>query len=485
MANSAKISQANWQAALLALGLDRGAATPLHVQLAAALRGLVLDGTAVPGARLPASRQLALDLSVSRATTQAAIDQLVAEGYLVGRQGSGTFVAEDVSHLAPSPKPLSGGPAGGPRAQRALAVRRFQSNLPDLDAFPHAAWARHLNAAWRRPEPDLLKPLDPFGWGPLREAISAHLGAWRGIRCGAGQIAVTSGARETFDLIARLLPAGGVVQLEDPCFQPMKARLEAAGLTCSLSRVDDDGFDPATLQSGAAGVVVTPSRHYPLGMALPLPRRLALLDWANRQDALVIEDDYDSEFRYTGLPLPALMSLDPGQHTIYVGSFSKLLSPSLRLGYLVVPERLIDGLQSAIGPYGTLASLVPQPALASFMESGAFSIHLRRMRRTYARRQQIMLNSLDQHLADWLHPRPQPSGLHLVCELGPRLSGVDEKAVIDAADQAGLTLRSLSAYYHSEPKVAGVVLGYAAFDEADIADGIGQLADVLRPLAPP
>lgn len=478
MANSGKSSQANLQAALFALGLDRTAAQPLHVQLAAGLRDLVLNGTAAPGMRVPASRQLAQELSVSRATTQAALDQLVAEGYLVGRRGAGTYVAEHLPHLAPARTPSGEGPPPvGPHP-----TRPFQHSVPDHASFPHAIWAKHLDAAWRRPHPDLLKSPDPFGWGPLRAAIAAHLGAWRGIACGAGQIAITSGARETFDLIARLFPPRGTIQLEDPCFGPMKARLEAAGLRCHLSRVDDEGFDPGQLRADAAGVVVTPSRQFPLGMALPLPRRLALLDWAERQDALVIEDDYDSEFRFTGQPLPALMSLDRGQRTIYVGSFSKLLSPSLRLGYLVVPEGRVAALRAAIGPLGTQASLVPQPALAGFMESGAFSIHLRRMRRLYARRWRVLHDGLGAHLSDWLIPRLEPSGMHIVCAPGPRLSGISTQAVITAADRAGLTVRPLSAYYHTGPAVEGFILGYAAFDEATLEASVRRLAAALTSL---
>lgn len=481
MANSGKSSQANFQAALFALGLDRGAAQPLHVQLTAGLRDLVLGGTAAPGMRVPASRLLAQELSVSRATTQAALDQLVAEGYLVGRRGAGTYVADHLPHLAP-PRgaPSAGPPPAGPRE-----IRPFQHSVPDLASFPHADWARHLDAAWRRPHPDLLKAPDPFGWGPLRTAIAAHLGAWRGITCGAGQIAITSGARETFDLIARLLPAGGTIQIEDPCFGPMRERFEATGLTCRLTRVDDEGFDPALLRADTVGTVVTPSRQFPLGMALPLARRLALLDWAERRDALVIEDDYDSEFRFSGQPLPALTSLGDGQRTIYVGSLSKLLSPTLRLGYLVVPERLVGALGAVIGPYGTQASLVPQPALASFMESGAFSLHLRRMRRLYAKRQKVLLEGLGDHLSGWLIPRPEPSGMHVVCTPGPKLSGISERAVVAAADAAGLTLRPLSAYYHTKTPEEGFILGCAAFDEGRLVEALRQLAAVLASLGLP
>ncbi|MXQ07849.1 aminotransferase class I/II-fold pyridoxal phosphate-dependent enzyme [Alphaproteobacteria bacterium GH1-50] len=480
MSNSQNFSQSNFQAALFAIGLDRAAPEPLHVQLAARLRALVLDGTAPPGMRLPASRQFAQELSVSRATTQAALEQLVAEGYLVARRGAGTFVAEHIPHLASPlmPERIETGVA------RPETIRPFQHNLPDLASFPYAQWANYLASAWRRPHPDLLKAPDPFGWGPLRQAIAAHLGAWRGITCGAGQIAITSGAREAFELIARLFPAGATIQFEDPCFPPARRSLEMAGLRCILSPVDEDGFDPARIEPDVAGVVVTPSRQYPLGMALPLPRRLELLEWAKQNNTLVIEDDYDSEFRFSGQPLPAMTSLDGGERTIYVGSFSKLLSPSLRLGYLVVPERHIDGLSAAIGPVGSMASLVPQPALASFLQDGTFATHLRRMRRIYARRRAVLTEGLQTYLDGWLVPRPEPSGLNVVCGFGPRLDAVPEGDVVAAADRVGLTLQPLSPYFETGPAMKGVLLGFAHFDEATLAEGVRLLGRAITALAP-
>lgn len=340
-----------------------------------------------------------------------------------------------------------------------------------------------MESSWCQPHPDLLKASDPFGWAPLRAAIAAHLGTWRALECGVGQIAITSGAREAFDLIARLFHAGSTLQLEDPCFGPMKDRFEAYGLACRMSPVDQDGFDPALLCDDTVGVVVTPSRQFPLGTALPLSRRLTLLDWAERQGALVVEDDYDSEFRFSGQPLPSLTSLDGGRRTIYVGSFSKLLSPSLRLGYVVVPEGLVGAISEVIGPHGTQASLVPQPALATFMESGAFGSHLRRMRRLYAKRRSALLASLETHLSGRFVPTLEPSGLHLVCKPGPRLAGISETAIVRAAEATGLTVSPLSAYYHVAAPEMGFILGYAAFDEVELEEGIQQLAKAIEDLS--
>lgn len=475
MSNKSESYKANLHAQLFGIVLDRSAPEPLNAQLAAALRGIVLSGAAPPGARLPASRQLAQDLSVSRVTAQAALDQLVAEGYLFARRGAGTYVAGHLPNLAPP----TTSPSAGPSPEGHRAIRPFQHSIPDFDSFPHADWARHLDAAWRRPHPDLLMTPDPFGWPPLRVAVAAHLKAWRGVDCGAGQIVITSGARETFDLIAHLFSPGRTIQIEDPGYLPIQQRLSAAGLRCHLTPVDDEGFDPGLLLPETAGVVVTPSRQFPMGMALPLSRRLALLDWAGRQNALVVEDDYDSEFRFTGQPLPALTSLDGGRRTIYVGSFSKLLSPSLRIGYFVVPKTLVGALKTAIGRDSTQASLVPQPALANFIESGAFSIHLRRMRRLYARRRKALLDAIAANLSGWLVPGSEPSGLHIVCAPGPQLTGIPEQVVVDSAERAGLSLRPLSAYCHGPARVSGFILGYAAFDEATLEAGIRRLADVL------
>ena len=289
----------------------------------------------------------------------------------------------------------------------------FHPAIPDLAAFPHALWARHLERAWRRPDPALLALPDPAGYAPLRAAIASHLSAWRGLNVSAGQIIITSGATQAMALAARaLLAPGDTVLMEDPGFAPMKAAMRDADLVPHPHAIDEDGFDiesAAQACPSARAVLVTPSRHYPLGITLPLPRRLALIDWATRNDAFIFEDDYDSEFRYVGQPLPALSALDSGHRTLYIGSFSKLLSPALRLGYLVVPAPLLPRFKQALSQHQG-ASLVPQPALANFMETGEFAAHLRKMRRLYARRQKTLLEALEQHLPDHLIAAPDPSG---------------------------------------------------------------------------
>lgn len=465
--------QTNLDAALLAISLDRSSSEPLHRQLTEALRQLILSGTALPGARLPASRQLAKDLSVSRQTTLIALDQLVAEGYLETRQGSGCFVAHDLPHLSP-PVPAASAPP-----ERSAPYQPFHPGIPDMNLLPHAVWARHLDRAWRYPHPDLLAIPNPLGWPALRAAIAAHLKAWRGIECNAGQIIITSGATETFELLAHgLLQKGDRVLVEQPGFAPMRAALSRAGLSLVSMGLDDGGAVlPDT--SGAKAAILTPSRHYPLGMTMPLPRRLAFLEWAAHSGAWIIEDDYDSEFRYTGTPLPALMSLGAGQ-TIYVGSFSKLISPTLRLAYLVLPSLLVDPIRKALTETGPKASLVPQPALADFMASGAFATHLRRMRRVYAERQQILLSALNRHLPEHLIAGPDPSGMHLVCQVGPALAGMSDTEIARYAVQENITLRPLSAYWPEGDGPQGVVLGYAGFSAEQIQNAVKRLAHAFQ-----
>ena len=471
MAKIQTFTNTSFQAALLSLSLDRDSDAPMHVQLTEALRNMVLSGHAPAGARLPSSRQMARELSVSRVTTLTALEQLTAEGYLETRRGAGTFVAADL----PRPAKPVGIPADVPDPDGPRRYAPLSPAIPELAAFPHADWARALERAWRAPGLALLSRPDPLGWPPLRTAIAAHLEAWRGLRCAAGQIIITSGASESFELIARaLFNQGDRVLIEEPSYPPMRAALQAAGVVLDPLRVDTEGLPTHDLPKAIRGAVVTPSRNYPLGSTLPLPRRLALIDHAQREDAWIIEDDYDSEFRYTGQPLPALAGLDHGGRVIYVGSFSKTLSPALRLGYMVAPAAALPMLRNAIERAGPRASLIPQPALAAFMEQGGFALHLRRMRRLYAERQKILINALAP-LSHMLAVAPDPAGMHLVCALKPACP-MDDRTIAARARAAGLGLRALSAYFETRDAPQGLVMGYAGFE----AEALQDAADTLR-----
>ena len=480
MSNINNKNNTNLHIALFAISLERARGKSLQLQLTDALRNLILGGDAKSGMVLPSTRRLAQELSVSRVTTHSCYEQLIAEGYLEPRPGSGTFVAAELPEfVAPTPEIQS-----EPSTTVDNSYPVFRPGIPDLSAFPHHQWARHLDRVWRNPDPALLREPDPAGWMPLRRAIADHLRTWRNIPCTAAYVVITSGAAQAFDLIAQsYMRKGQSVYFEDPGYAPLRMALERAELSGIACPVDEQGFDinTARLLCKANAAIVTPSRHYPLGMTMPLGRRLALLEWAAEANALVVEDDYDGEFRYRGRPLPAFMSLDSADRVIYVGSFSKLFSPSLRIGYAVVPERLIPPLIQSLNKAGTSASLTPQPALAAFMESGEFAIHLRRMRRIYASRQRHLQAEIERLLPDHLICPDDPAGMHLVCSLGPALAGrVTGQQIANACAEMGLGIRAATSYAANTTMPDVLILGFAAFDEQELTEGVNQLANILH-----
>ncbi len=476
-------------AAVLDLSLDRQAREPMHAQLAEHLRRFILARRIAPGARLPSSRAFAEELGVSRVTVVTAFDQLIGEGYAEGKRGSGVYVASDLPDQAVEPALPSrrqiGAPSPSMRAGRgggggAGATRPFQPGTPDHSRFPYADWGKLLERAWQRPSPALVNHADVMGWPPLREAIAEHLRAARGIACRARQIAITSGMAESVGLIASaFLPRASRVLVEDPGYMLLRRALTSAGVQVEAVAVDQSGFDPRDIDAAAAAV--TPSRHYPLGAVMPLARRLQLLEWARAQGAIIVEDDYDSEYRYRGRPLPALMALDAQGCVVYLGSFSKVLSSSLRLGYVVVPESRADAMRRALAEAGSRASLVPQPALAAFMESGRFAAHIRRMRRLYAKRQAALLGAAEAHLTPHLALSAQDSGMHLIADLTPEtLRRMDDVEASARAAQAGIVAPSLSRYYTDAPARQGLILGYAGFEEDAIERAAAKLARVFE-----
>ena len=337
-----KSKQTTSDAALLGLALDRGAVEPLHAQLAQGLRERILAGRIAPAAKLPSSRQFAAELGVSRVTVVTAIDQLVSEGYAEGRHGSGMYVSADLPEEVLQAQPAAPDIVLDEPLPAPPAMQPFQPAAPDLDLFPHADWAKLMERVWRAPEQGLLANADPMGWAPLRRAIARHLNQWRGISCSPHQIIVTSGAAEAIDLLARTVFDGGDrVFVEEPGYRILRRSLALAGLEPVPVAIDENGFSIELAESqvgDARAAVVTPSRQYPLGVTMPLARRLELIGWARRTGGLIIEDDYDSEYRYQGRPLPAMMSLEEGADmVVYIGSFSKVMWPSLRIGFMAVP----------------------------------------------------------------------------------------------------------------------------------------------------
>lgn len=467
------------EAALLSLALDRWAKLPLHVQLAEGLRRLILGGRIAPGARLPSTRALAEEYGIARATAVLAVEQLAAEGFVSARRGSGLYASAALPEGNLQPAQPDAPVAPTPAAPPAL-WQPFQIEATDPALFPRQALGRHLQRHWRLDAAGLLAPQDGFGLFALRAALAQHLRAWRGIAAEPAQIIITSGFFDGLDIIAAAaFTPDDAVLIEEPGFPPLRHALERLGLRPALGLADQAGLDPAALNQALRGVFMAPSRHYPLGGTLSLSRRLAFLDWAERAGGFLVEDDYDGEYRYAGAPLPALMSLDRAARVIYVGSFSKVLSRSMRLGYVVLPMPLVAPARAHLARRGLAASILPQAALAEFIASGDFAAHIRRTRRVYGKRLAAMQEALAP-LAPYLTPEPTDAGLHLVARLGPRLAGrIRDQAIAAAAAKEGLHLAPLSALYAQPPHAQGLLLGFAGFTEASIQAAMQHLGRVL------
>jgi len=479
------------------LALDRGASLPLQEQIAAYFRSAVLGGRLRAGTRVPSSRALASDHGVARITAVQAYDRLVAEGYLVARAGSGLFVADSVpEHLArPAPAPRrerSRQPPELKRAQppamppRPLQVLPLSVGIPALDQFPWSDLARITAKIHRERPVEALGYCDPRGEPALRQAIADYLGAARGIACTPEQILVVAGSQQGIDLAARVLASPGeAVWAEEPGYPAGRAALKAAGLEVVPVPVDDDGIDVAAgmrLAPRARLALISPSHQYPLGMPLSLGRRLALLDWAVGAGAWIVEDDYDGEYRYSGRPLAPLHTLDHGNRVLYLGTFSKVLAPALRIGYLVVPLAVVDRFVALKAASDRHAPALTQRVLARFMTEGRLAAHLRRMRVLYARRRAALLQALEAEAGGLLAPAgATEAGLHLVTRL---LVPGDDVAIGRRAQDLRVHASPLSTYYAGPRRRRGFVLGFAGTPEAEIRPAVRRLAAAIRAAQP-
>jgi len=480
------MTKARTQAAILSISLDRTAKASLQNQLLQALRDLVHAGRLLPGARLPSSRNLAQELAVSRVTTTAVYEQLIAEGYLEGQQRLGVFVASDLPNV-----PIRTNLALQNVAEEPLAANAplpvFSVGYPDLAAFPYRNWTRGHDRIWRAPKSGVLGQSHPMGYGPLRSSIAAHLREWRGIDCTARQVVVTSGLADALDVIARaLLRRGDKVLVEEPGHKVLINALTHAGMACVPGPVDVNGIDLSAAEverPRLSAVAVTPSRQYPLGITLSLVRRLELLDWAKSEDGLILEDDYDGEFRYQGQPLPAMMSLDTEERVIYIGSFSKVMFPALRLGYMVLPERIISKVENILANTGPRAALMAQPVLSEFMKDGSLATHIRRMRRLYAERQKALIGALKSHASGLLSAEAETGGMHLVAKLEPVVSAkAKDSQISEQAKDLGIRAAPLSSFFMGHPRQQGLVLGYAAFAPDRLERAVRDTVQVIQEL---
>jgi GntR family transcriptional regulator/MocR family aminotransferase len=488
------------KATLLTLPLDPTAATPLFRQLYEGLRRSILDGTLAPGVRVPASRSLAGELCISRNTVLNAYEQLLAEGYLEGKEGSGTYVPrslpEEMLQVRQRAEPARSNPPerrglsqrGALLARASASVTRsagmprpFKPGIPALDAFPFETWRRLVARHHRRPTCDLLSYAHPAGYAPLRRAIAAHLGPARAIPCDPEQVLVLTGSQQGLDLIARLLlDPGDRVWMEEPGYRSARATLQGAQVLPVPVPVDEDGLDVVAGNArcpDARLVYVTPSHQYPLGVTMSLSRRLALLNWARRANAWVVEDDYDSEFRYAGRPLAALAGLDSDRRVLYLGTFSKTLFPSLRLGYLVLPGDLVDAFVAARAAIDRQTPTLTQAVLADFINEGHFDRHIRRMRTLYRERQETLLRATRQELSGRLEVCPCMTGLHLI---GWLEDGREDRAAFQAAARVGVEVPPLSSYHVERPQRQGLLLGYAGSDARQIRDAVHRLSSAWR-----
>ncbi len=473
---------------------------PLHRQIYDQIRDLILSGRLAPGIRLPSSRSLAQDLGVSRNTVIAAYDQLTAEDFLEGRQGAGSFVSDNLTSDAlvggafttPGPDAEAGPPALSGRAETLLALegtgrpvnRAFRAGYPDTRLFPFETWGRLLARVWRRPDTGLTAGTDPGGFEPLRQAIADYLHIARGVRCEVDQVIITSGAQQALALTALALTEhGDSVFIEDPGFPGVRGAFVGSGLKPVPVPVDSEGIDIEWALKSAPEtrlLCAAPSLQFPLCVTMSLQRRLQLIDWAERHGGWIVEDDYDSEFRYSGRPLASLQGLDPNGRVIYVGSFSKVMFPALRVGYLVAPPDLaqaIVGIRAIIEGH---PSIIAQQALAAFLTEGHFSSHLRRMRKIYAARQAVLVAAAAQHLDGLLAIARADAGMSLVAGLAaPLARRMDDREASARARALGVDAAPVSGFHIGRPDYQGLFIGYAAVNEPEIEAGVRKLREAL------
>ncbi|MDQ0473577.1 GntR family transcriptional regulator/MocR family aminotransferase [Labrys wisconsinensis] len=447
---------------------------PRTRELYAAIRRLIEAGLAPSGAKLPTTRDLARRFGLSRAAAVAAFELLVAEGFAEARIGAGTFVARAVPRLPAAV--AADPPEHGPTAPLPCTLGVAMGDARTLRIF-RGLLSRHL----ARPGPEHFGYGDPRGGLALRRAIAAYLRSARGVRCDPSRIVITSGTQQGLDLVARAaLGPDDAVWIEDPCYPMARAALANAGGRLVGVPVDAEGLDPGlgeALCPGARAVYVTPSHQFPLGVTMTMRRRLALIDWARRAGAWIIEDDYDSEFRYAGPPLTALQGADDAGRVAYLGTFSKVLFPGLRVGYAVLPEPLLEAVLALRALTDRQPPTLVEAALADLLDEGHFAAHLRRARRRAEAGRDALIAGLREHAGAGLAATAPEQGLHLVAALPPRLP---DRPLAAAAKAAGVGARALSPMFVDAPARQGLVLGFSGFSSEALRAAAAKLGALLR-----
>ncbi|MCP4186589.1 MAG: PLP-dependent aminotransferase family protein [Gammaproteobacteria bacterium] len=485
-------------ALLSTLQLDANSRAPLYRQLEDAIRRIVIDGELPTGARLPASRQLAEDLGVSRLTVKNAYEQLVTEQFLETRPGAGTFVGRiSATELAPAVE-LSSVPARkslslSQRANRISQSRSvlrlggtkpFRPGVPALDQFPSSIWASTHSKVLRHSGTDNLGYGPPGGLLELKQAIANHVQDHRGVRVDPLQIIITAGAQQAFVLIAfTLLNPGDRVWFEDPGHIAGRDAMHLFGADVKSVQIDNEGFD---INQAVASypdpqlIFLTPSHQHPLGITMSLERRMQIIDYAKSHNCWIVEDDYDSEFRYQGRALPAMQCMDNQGQILYVGSFSKTLFPGLRLGYLIAPPVMVEAFSVAQTLMSQNVSPVLQKTLARFIDDGAYNAHIRKMRSLYSHRLDIMHNSLSKHCNDLFHFTKTDAGMHLVAWLRDRK--LSDQPVCESIWDAGIDCLPVSMYCDKASIDQGIMLGFSCAPEHEIENLIMRMDRVVRGL---
>ncbi len=467
--------------------LRRATGQPLHRQLYGELRKLIEHRLLPSGSALPSTRVLATDLGLGRNTVIAAYDQLTLEGFIVTSLGtrpvvSGLPAVEPAAPIAAQLDPSDLSQRG--QVMSALpfhhgkpGVMAFHPGLPDADNFPFNTWSKLMTRRTKLARGDLFGSYFITGYPPLCEAIARYLGTSRGVVCTPDQIVITNGAQSAFDILARCLTdPGDTVLMEEPGYYGAAAAFASAGARLAPLHVGEGGWSLDTMAENARAIFVTPSCHHPLGLTMSMEQRLNLIRFARERNAWIIEDDYDSEYRFQGRPIPALQGLAPDSRVIFVGTFAKILFPAMRLGYMVVPASLRNHFVAALSSTGQFGPLITQAALADFINEGHLTRHLRRMRRIYAERRAYFIEQFERHLGDRMSLRRTDSGIQLVAGFrGP----VDDREVARAARAEDINVSPLSLQYRARPAPSGLLMGFAASDQRTTRRAMQSLSRIL------
>ena len=460
---------------MLTYHLDPQSKTPLYEQLYRAIRADIMSGALAGGARLPSKRKLAANLRVSQVTVETAYGQLLAEGYLVSEPRRGYFVQRQLAvPAAPSPAPAA---APAQAAPADGCQYDFRTNIVDTGCFPFSVWARLSRSVLSEYSDRLLQAADPCGAIELRVQIARYLHDFRGINVSPDNILVGAGSEYLMHLVIQLLGRERIYALENPGYRKLYQIFAANGAAVRPLPLDKSGLRADALAASDASVVyLTPSHHFPLGTVMPAARRMEILRWAAAGDRYIIEDDYDSEFRYASRPIPALGELDRAGRVVYVNTFAKSLSPGLRIGYLVLPDALMARYRERFSLYSSTVPSFDQQTLAAFLRTGGFERHISRSRKLYQARRDALMAALDRELAALPHEVSRSeAGLHLLLHMR---CGLRERELIERARDAGVRVYGLSAYYMPpvQPPRATLVLGYAGLT----AQQIDEAAALLR-----